>query len=250
MTKTEKIFERLNYYKQVLEEKGYDVIYIGLHGSQNYNLDDKQSDYDVKAIVSLNLHDIINRKVISTTIETETGHIDTKDLLTFYEVVRKGNFAYVESIDTDYWIGDEYIKNLLKKCRPNLKSMLGAMHEKRKALTHEYPSKHEEFRKWGFDPKQYHHIYRLLLLLEHNINYDDDESYLCYDVEDITRLQLIFAKRNTFDMDLSKVEEQSDYWIEEAKELLPKDYTYEPIDLSNEINYYIENKIKEQLRSE
>ena len=51
----------------------------------------------------------------------------------------------------------------------NLKSVIGAMYEKRKALTHEFPSKREEFEKWGFDPKQHHHILRLYDLLNINL---------------------------------------------------------------------------------
>lgn len=144
----QEIFKTLSSYKSILEEKGYNVIYIGLYGSQNYNVDDEFSDIDCKAIVLPSLHDIIFRKVTSKTIELENGAIDVKDLITFYDVIRKGNFSYIESIDTDYFIGDKYIKELFRQIKPNLKSILGAMYEKRKALTHEYPSKHNEFEKW------------------------------------------------------------------------------------------------------
>ena len=89
------IFQELSNYKKILEEKGYNVIYIGLYGSQNYNLDDELSDIDVKAIILPTLHDIIFRKVTSTTIECEKGNIDVKDLLTFYDVIKKGNFSYI-----------------------------------------------------------------------------------------------------------------------------------------------------------
>ena len=34
------IFKELVNRKKILENKGYKVIYIGLYGSQNYNLDD------------------------------------------------------------------------------------------------------------------------------------------------------------------------------------------------------------------
>ena len=163
------VFKTISNYKKVLEDKGYNVIYVGLYGSQNYNVDDELSDIDVKAIILPSLHDIIFRKVTSKTIECENGSIDVKDLITFYDVIKKGNFSYIECIDTDYSIGDKYIKELFKQFRPNLKSILGAMHEKKKALTHEYPSKKEEFKKWGFDPKQYHHIIRLNTLLEYNV---------------------------------------------------------------------------------
>ena len=177
----QKIFKTLNEYKKILEEQGYKVIYVGLYGSQNYNCDDEFSDIDVKAIILPTLHDIIFRKVTSKVIECENGSIDVKDLITFYDVIKKGNFSYIESIDTKYSIGDKYIKSLFSQFKPNLKSMLGAMHEKRKALTHEYPSKHKEFEQWGFDPKQYHHIVRLLHLLQEIDKTKKVVSYLEYE---------------------------------------------------------------------
>ena len=106
--KKDEIFKELVNRKRILENKGYKVIYIGLYGSQNYNLDDEESDIDVKAIVLPDLQDIIRRKAVSTTIECENGNIDVKDLLTFYDVIKKGNFSYVEAIDTCYSIGDKY----------------------------------------------------------------------------------------------------------------------------------------------
>ena len=106
----EEIFKELANRKKLLEENGYKVIYIGLYGSQNYNLDDKESDIDVKAIILPSLQDIVFRKVTSKTIECENGNIDVKDLITYYDVIKKGNFSYVEAIDTEYSIGDKYIK--------------------------------------------------------------------------------------------------------------------------------------------
>ena len=240
------IFKTLGQYKQVLEDKGYQVIYIGLYGSQNYNLDDEFSDIDCKAIIMPSLHDIIFRNKISTTIECENGAIDVKDLITFYEVIRKGNFSYIESIDTEYSIGDKYIKELFKQIRPNLKSFLGAMHEKRKALTHEYPSKHEEFEKWGFDPKQLHHIYRLHTILIYINDTGKFISFFKYD-DDIRKEFLIDVKRNKKNYNQVKAEFYADHEIEWAKELIPQDYEYEPIDLSNEVSAYLEKHLKTDL---
>lgn len=249
------IFKELSNYKKVLENKGYKVIYIGLYGSQNYNLDDELSDIDVKAIILPNLHDIIFRKVTSTTIECKKGNIDVKDLITFYNVIKKGNFSYIESIDTEYSIGDKYIKELFKQFRPNLKSILGAMYEKRKALTHEYPSKKEEFDKWGFDPKQLHHIIRLQQLLDVN-RYLDCKSYLSYIDYGIThpnfkewhRRWLLDTKRNKNNRYTKEnAIAVSDNCIAYAKSILPQDYEYKIINIDNEISKYIENKLKIQL---
>ncbi len=243
------IFKELSNYKKVLEDKGYKVIYIGLYGSQNYNVDDELSDIDAKAIILPSLHDIIFRKVTSKTIKCENGSIDVKDLITFYDVIKKGNFSYIESIDTEYSIGDKYIKDLFKQFRPNLKSILGAMYEKRKALTHEYPSKKEEFEKWGFDPKQYHHIVRLLDLLEYNNQNNTNKSYLEYD--EVISQQMINIKRNSINgkslYTKKEAEDLADECIEYAKKLIPQDYKYEVINIDNEISKYIEDKVKVEL---
>jgi predicted nucleotidyltransferase len=244
MYKTD-IFKELANRKKILEERGYKVIYIGLYGSQNYNLSDEQSDIDVKAIILPTLQDIIFRKVTSTTIECENGNIDVKDLITFYDVIKKGNFSYVESIDTEYSIGDKYIKELFKQFRPNSKSILGAMYEKRKALTHEYPSKHSEFEKWGFDPKQYHHILRLYDLLEYINTVKETRSYLVY--QEDARNFMIAEKRNKNNYTKEQVEKCSDLVINQAKKLISNDYKYVLVNIDDDINKYIEKNIKLEL---
>lgn len=245
----QQIFKELSNYKKILEEKGYNVIYVGLYGSQNYNLDDEESDIDVKAIIMPSLHDIIFRKVTSTTIECEKGNIDVKDLLTFYEVIKKGNFSYIEAIQTEYSIGDKYIKELFKQFKVNKKSVLGAMYEKRKALTHEYPSKKVEFEKWGFDPKQHHHILRLFDILSYDACYNSNISYLIYDDNDPRRQELINYKRNKDNIAKDIIEKESDMFIEEAKKFIESDYVYETINIDDEIHTYIENKIKLEVRN-
>ena len=245
MDKRKKIITELMHRKEILESKGYNVIYIGLYGSQNYNLDDEYSDIDVKAIILPSLHDIIFRKVTSKTIECENGNIDVKDLLTFYDVIKKGNFSYIESIQTEYSIGDEYIKNLFKQVKLNQKSVVGAMYEKRKALTHEYPSKVAEFEKWGFDPKQHHHILRLYDLLQKNLQESNEyRSFLTYSDDNDVRKMLLSTKRNKEALTKEEVEEESDNIINRARELVDYNYHYEVIDLDAEINKYIEDKIR------
>ena len=247
MERDENIFKTLSTYKKLLEEKGYKVIYLALYGSQNYNLDDENSDIDAKAIVIPSLHDIIFRKSISKTVETPTGNIDVKDLMTFYEVIKKGNFGYVESIQTKFSIGDKFIKELFSACPVNLQGVLGAMHEKYKALDHPYPSKEQELERWGFDPKQFHHILRLYDLLEHNVRNADNRGYLTYDLDSHIRKNLLDIKRNKNDLDKESVQEGSRQAIETAKLLLPKTYKYEPINLDEEVNAYIEKEVKKEL---
>lgn len=241
----EEIFKTLVSYKKVLEELGHNVIYIGLYGSQNYNVDDELSDIDVKAIILPSLHDIVFRNVTSKTIECDNGSIDVKDLITFYDVIKKGNFSYIEAIDTEYSIGDKYIKNLFKRFRPNLKSILGAMYEKRKALTHEYPSKKEEFKKWGCDPKQFHHIVRLYDLLNYNLTHNEYLSFLKYDKTKAK--EMIAIKRNSKNLSKDYMVQESDDIINRARELIDYNYAYEVINIDDEISTYIEKEIKKEL---
>lgn len=241
----EKIFKKLSEYKKHLESLGLDVIYIGLYGSQNYNVDDEESDIDARAIIMPSLHDIVFRKVTSKVIEFDNGAVDVKDLITYYDVIKKGNFSFIEAIDTEYSLGDKYIKELFSKFRPNLKSILGAMHEKRKALTHMYPSKVKEFEMWGCDPKQYHHIQRLLDILNHNTTKNQQVSYLKYD--DWQAAHMIGLKRNKYGLLKHEMEARSDFCIDEAKMLIPIDYEYKPINIDEEIGNYIKKELKKTL---
>lgn len=248
--KKEEIFKVLAKYKKQLEEKGYNVIYIGLYGSQNYSVDDEKSDIDARAIVLPTLNDIIFRKVTSKVYEFDEGAVDVKDLITYYDVIKKGNFSYVEAIDTEYSIGDKSIKSMLSVFRPNPKSILGAMYEKRKALTHMYPSKVEEFENWGCDPKQYHHIVRLYDLLVFN---RDNKTYLSYlDYADPlvgsrSKEEIIELKRNTRNITKEVMEEQSDFYIERAKELVDFKEPYEQVMIDDVIGAYIEKEIKKKM---
>ena len=155
------VIETLEQYKKSLEQDGYRVLYIGLYGSNNYGVDDEYSDVDAKVIVLPSLDDIVFKKTVSFVREFENGACDVKDLVTYYNVVKKGNFSFVEPFYSKYYLGDEFLRDLFKQVPTNLLSVLGGMYEKQKALTHKYPSKMKEFELFNCDPKQYHHIVRL-----------------------------------------------------------------------------------------
>ena len=246
--KTKKILETLNYYKQLLEQKGYKVIYVALYGSQNYNVDDEKSDIDAKAIVLPTLADIIHRRPISAIIETEYGAIDYKDIITFNDVARKGNFSYIEAIQSTYRIGDiETIDRLFGNIKVNLKSLIGGMQEKRKALTHEYPSKTLEFEQFNCDPKQFHHIWRLADVLYENLSFNKNASYLRYNRKQ--KGFMISIKRKLI-TSLEQTIKIADKLIEQAQENLNQrypQYKYVPINNTEALDDYIEKEIKKQL---
>lgn len=246
--KKERILRVLNYYKQLLEQKGYKVIYVALYGSQNYNVDDEKSDIDVKAIVLPTLSDIIHRKPISAVLETEYGTIDYKDIITFNDVIKKGNFSYIEAVQSFYRIGDlETIDKLFGNIKVNLKSIIGGMQEKRKALTHEYPSKTAEFAQFNCDPKQFHHIWRLSDVLRQNIMFNENVSFLRYNRKQKNfminlKRKLVFPLEDTIKV--------TDLLIERCQELLNKtypQYKYESIDNTEALDNYVEREIRKQL---
>jgi predicted nucleotidyltransferase len=171
------IMERLNeHYKEALEYFPEDkIVGIFLQGSQNYGLDLPTSDVDTKLIVLPTFKDIVhNNKPISTThIRANEEHIDFKDIRLYIETFRKQNLNFLEILFTDYYIINPLYKtewDRLVAAREEIahmnpwravKSMKGIAFEKYHAMEHEYPSKVEVLAKFGYDPKQLHHLARI-----------------------------------------------------------------------------------------
>lgn len=171
-----RVYEHYNYLKK---NYNYKVIYLALQGSQNYGLDiyddDYKSDIDTKAIIVPTLEDIAkNKKPVSETIVLPNNeHIDVKDIRVMFDTFKKQNVNYIEILFTDYYILNaeygEYIEDLLKSAEliahlnynQALKCMAGMSMEKLKALQHPYPTIVDKIKKYGYDPKQLHHILRM-----------------------------------------------------------------------------------------
>ena len=153
---------------------------IGLQGSQNYGLETENSDIDTKMLVLPTFSDFVkNNEPISTTkIMPNEEHCDVKDIRKYWELLRKQNINFVELIFTNYIIVHPEYEKFWKEIRDNreaiarynpyraVKSMKGMSLEKYNALTHRYPSKEAVIDKFGYDPKQLHHIVRLKYFIE------------------------------------------------------------------------------------
>lgn len=242
----ENIIPVLEKYKKKLEnEYGYKVLYIGLYGSQNYNCHDELSDIDARAIVLPDFNDLVFRKEISKVYTFDEGEVDVKDLITYCNVAKKGNPAFIEPLQSEYWLGDEKIRNLFYKLPANLNAIFGTMIQKQKVLTHEFPSKREEFTKWGFDPKQLHHILRLRDLLQSIINNSNHKSFLTYDDFPVAR-ELIYLKRNYFNFTKEKAIQLADEYVSYAKRMMDslKDYKFEEFNVDDEIIQYLREVMK------
>lgn len=158
---------------------GYSPVYVSLHGSQNYGLslytDAYQSDYDFKCIVLPSLWDLVEgRKPASLTVDTQDGQIDIKDIRVFCDALERMNPAYLESVATEnhmfFMPRMEEIRALLpalmqERASRYAQACEGLFEDKAKKMCHDGPAAHEKIVRFGYDGKQTHHMYRLLLQL-------------------------------------------------------------------------------------
>lgn len=217
MTREERIMKRMReHYDRGIELYSESrIVGLFLQGSQNYGLDYEGSDIDTKLILTPTIEDIIfNRKAVSTThIMENEEHLDAKDIRLYIQTFRKQNLNFLEILFTEFKIvNPQYEKmwNVLVEHREEIarynefqaiKSMKGIAMEKYHAMEHPYPSKMETLAKWGYDPKQLHHLLRV----EEYINrYIDGEKY-----EDCLRPHdpkyLVSVKRGRYDLDTARV---------------------------------------------
>ena len=176
MDKRTKIMNRLNEDYKMLEGLGYEVVGVFLVGSQNYELDYDGSDIDTRAMVLPSFEDfVLNKKLVSYTIELPITkeHVDVKDIRLLFENYKKQNCNFLETMFTDYsLVNNKYVDKIQpifdtkeKIARfdiyKGLNSMAGMSLEKLAAMEKRYPSLVEKIDKFGYDPKQIHHVLRL-----------------------------------------------------------------------------------------
>lgn len=217
MTREEKIMSCLReHYEEALEYFDESrIVGIFLQGSQNYSLDYEGSDIDTKLIVLPTFEDIaFNKKPISTThVRANDEHIDFKDLRLYMQTFRKQNLNFLEILFTPFKIVNpqyEPMWNVLVEHREEIarynefqaiKSMKGIAMEKYHAMEHPYPSKIEIIEKYGYDPKQLHHLLRVE---EYIGRYIDGEKY-----EDCLRPHdpeyLISVKKGLYNLEQARI---------------------------------------------
>lgn len=196
MTRDERIMKRVKEHYEEACSLGKEVVAIFLQGSQNYKLDEYSDEYmsdiDTKCIILPTLDDIVNSKspYSSTHVCANNEHIDIKDIRVMFEMFKKQNNAYVELLFTKYYyINPKYEKLVMElkmlaesisRMHPNqaLRCMAGTSAEKYKALEHPYPNTMDKINKFGYDPKQLHHILRLNDFMKRFIAGESYESCL------------------------------------------------------------------------
>lgn len=172
------IFKRVREHYNEIKDK-YEVVGIFLQGSQNYGLDiydnDYKSDIDTKAIVLPSFKDIVyGNAPISTTLVLENNeHIDVKDVRVMLDTFKKQNINFIEILFTKFKIINPKYKDLIQPLfdyneriarldvNKALNCQSGMSQQKYVALKHPYPTIIDKIEKYGYDPKQLHHIVRM-----------------------------------------------------------------------------------------
>lgn len=207
-----------------IETYGYTPVFIFLQGSQNYNLDTSSSDFDFKAIVAKTDYfgnDTLKSKTLELDLVKQSlNHegfelLDIKDIDNFEKVMSKTNPSYIEwlfsiavLVNKDF---SHIVEPLLKSESYNhfsnkflssnavefCKGILGFFDEKIHALSKPFASKIDIVNKYGYDPKQLHHLERLNFFWEKTTN--------------------IFFNNNLKDDLFNAKEKFNPYWIDDKQ---------------------------------
>lgn len=257
MDREEKIMKRVQEHYAYVFSKGYEIVFIALQGSQNYELDvydeDYMSDIDTKAVILPSFEDIVfNREPISTTLVLENNeHIDIKDIRTMFDTYKKQNTNFIETLFTDFKIINPKYKDLIQPIFDNneliahininqaLRCMAGMSMEKLKALQHPYPTIIDKIEKFGYDPKQLHHIVRMNDFI---IKYAEGKSYRECLIPDDKEF-LLNIKKGTLPVNVAvRLAEITDFATKSIKERYIKEQdeiNQEGINILNQVKYNI-----------
>lgn len=248
----EKIYTHLRRHYQELVNKGYEVVCVMLQGSQNYEMDDEESDVDSKAIVLPKMKNIVaGTPPFSATIKFDNGEqVDVKDIRAMCQQLKKQNPSYLELLFTPYKIVSNKWRKDIKALFDNadaiaaptqrlFSSILGMACEKEAAIFKSYPSTEERIKKYGFDGKQLHHCLRLMEMmrgLANNKKFRD-----CLIVEDFRKQELIDIKRNKIEIDIDWVRKLGAAAVEVIKSFRENMKDKTPQELGEEVDVMLDD---------
>lgn len=266
MNREERIMKRVQEHYDYLVDKGYEIVFLALQGSQNYGLDvyddDYMSDVDTKAVILPSFEDIVlNKEPKSTTLILENNeHIDVKDIRVMFETYKKQNVNFIETLFTEFKIVNPKYKDLVQPLFDNneeiahinfnqaLRCMAGMSMEKLKALEHPYPTIKDKIDKYGYDPKQLHHILRMNDFIR---KYAKGKPYKeCLIPDEIT--YLISIKKDAIPLGVArKLATETDFDTRQIKDgnIISEDIINpKGIDILNQVKYDIlKAKFKEDI---
>jgi len=216
--------ETLQRYKKYAEEQGLIVYAIALKGSQNYNLSDDESDIDANLVFIPSLTQL--REKSTYKFAFNTGEVTCHNIYDFANIVAKGNPQWVEVCNSKYIIGD---LSLFTHYDLNPSALKGMLMEKVHAFDKLYPSRKKYIEKFGYDPKQLHHIIRLYDTLREGVNVLEYHSKAREWMMKIKRGTLL-TKEEAFEMRDDYVARLEDIYESRKLQYHKQDINYELLD--------------------
>ena len=233
MYTNKQIFEILQSYKTSIENQGYFVYAIMLKGSQNYNLDDDESDIDANCIFIPKPSQLRSDEKPKFTFET--GEVTCHNIYSFAEIVAKGNPQWIEVCNTEYTLGNSL--DLFKDYVVNPSALKGMVMEKFVAFDKLYPSREKYVLQFGYDPKQLHHIIRLYDVLSKDVK--------VYKYTHEERARMLAIKRGSYPSTKEEAFEMRDDYVDKLSKIYEEKkiaYTTQKVDYNAldtiVLNYY------------
>lgn len=229
MSNKTKYQNQIQKHYDKLVSLGYNVVGVFLYGSQNYELDNSNSDVDSKAIVLPTLNEIVcNRHPISTTVQMEDGGVcDVKDIRKMFVCFRKQNINFIEVLFTQYYVLSPVYKDLYMPMLNNAELIArynnyatvdcinGMAFEKLKQINKTNVVFKDESQEAAFISKQLHHILRMKDFIK---RYCEGEEYKTILVPNNKDLLLNIKSNCDYTRDEAKgIAEDTCNWIKEYR---------------------------------
>lgn len=244
-----------------------DWFIIAANGSVNYDLDYKDSDIDSKLLVIPDIHQLIWNNVHNYlhVMSDNEEHCEVKDVRNYFYTILKQNINFVETLFSDYVVvNPKYadIWEVFVAMREEIafydpiaamNCIVGMMRQKQIDMVSMSPGRKEAIEKYGYDVKNYHHIWRLHLFFRDYLkNYGDIDNKTPYKDCLIKRLPyirnfLIDIKQGNLSITVEEAKQRADELYAADKEL--KDKVIEKYKNSSAKDYqeYIRNFINETI---
>lgn len=239
------------------------IIGIFYQGSGNYGLDYEGSDVDTKLITAPLFKEIaMNKSPVSTThVRANDEHIDWKDIRLYIQTFRKQNLNFLEILFTEYKILNKDYEKQWNRLIANreaishyspvqsIKAMKGVAKEKYFAMEYEYPSRMDWINRFGYDPKQLHHLLRVKEYVQRYIAGDSYEACMISKQPEY----LIEVKKGKHNLEEARIlANEADKQIEiMCNDFLKKDYSVDSNvdELLDDVQYEIMRiAIKKELK--
>lgn len=174
------VCEHYNFVEEDCNKNNTTLVTTLLQGSQNYNMDDEESDVDTKSLVVPNFGQLVlgAKRESKTLVMPNNEHADVKDVQEMMLCWRKQNVNFVEVLYTPYYYDNKkytLFMNTLRAIRDDishysrwytLMATCGHMTEKYEKLHHSGVARANVVAKFGYDPKQLCHQLRLKDFME------------------------------------------------------------------------------------